>query len=220
MLERFGMVSESGLLEGSEGLSSCLLDSSFHTPGPRRHFGSKLKKTKRCKSTQAIEAAGRSPRPSWCTSFSSQSTQELSLKRAKRSGHPGRESGQQTGGGQRLFGGSRHLQRHRVTDTGSGLGPPLLPDTCKPLGREKRTLRQLLLSSMEAPDLQVVAHIHPEQRSLPLYPHCAMWSTRAGLSLSLGPGLQKGCLGLHRVDIQGLPHSLPTCSSLTCVQDL
>lgn len=103
---------------------------------------------------------------------------------------------------------------------GSGLGPPLLPNTFKPLGRERRTLRQLLLSSMEAPDLQVVAHIYPEQRPLPLYPHCAMSSTRAGLSLSLGPGLQKGCLGSQRVDIQGLPHNLPTCSSLTCVQGL
>lgn len=43
--------------------------------------------------------------------------------------------------------------------------------------------------------MQVVAHIQPEQRPLPLYPHCALWSTRAGISLSLRPDLQKGFLG-------------------------
>lgn len=36
--------------------------------------------------------------------------------------------------------------------------------------------------------------MHPELKPLLQHPHYAVWSTRAGLSLGLGPGLQKGCL--------------------------
>lgn len=112
-----------------------------------------------------------------------------------------RELGHHCRDSQQHIGKEQLLQRHRLMDMGAGFGSgvqgwpgtPLLPDICWPLGR-RWTFRQLSLSALEAPDLHT-GDPCALRAEVPTPAHSLCYvANKVGLSLSQGPGLQKGRL--------------------------